>query len=82
MFGNAFGAEQTPVLGVPTVSCRRWAGDHSSVETILRLLLYPHGDSLVQDLITYVLLAGFIAAVAAAFFPVATAGLSGTVFTR
>jgi hypothetical protein len=51
------------------------------METILRLLC-PRGDSRVQSLIEYVLLAGFVAAAAAAFFPVATSGFSGTVFTR
>jgi hypothetical protein len=52
------------------------------METILRLLC-PLGDSRVEDLIAYVLLAGFVAVATAAFiFPVASAGFSGTVFTR
>jgi hypothetical protein len=58
------------------------AGGRSlTMETILRLLC-PRGDSRVQSLIEYVLLAGFVAAAAAAFFPIATCGFSGTVFTR
>jgi hypothetical protein len=51
------------------------------METILRLLC-SRGDSRVQRLIEYALLAGFVAVAAAAFFPVATSGFSGTVFTR
>ena len=78
---NAFRAEQTRVLGEPTVSSRHWAGDHLTMETILRLLC-PRRDSRVQRLIEYALLAGFVAVAAAAFFPVATSGFSGTVFTR
>ena len=57
-------------------------GDRSlTMETILRLLC-PDGDSRVQALIEYALLAGFVAAAAAAFtFPTACSGF-GTVFTR
>jgi len=52
------------------------------MQTIL-WLLRPLGDARVQDFIEYVLLAGFVAAAAAAFiFPVASSGFSGTVFTR
>jgi hypothetical protein len=52
------------------------------METILQALI-PRGDSRMARIINWTLVAAFGAAVAAAFFSSdASAGFSGTVFTR
>ena len=81
LFGERFRVEQTCVLGVPTVSLSPLDERSSSVGTILRLLC-PRGDSAVQYFIEWVLMAGFVTALAAFIFSVVSPGLAGTVFTR